>query len=320
MAVGAGNRDAHFRGRVRVSGGRRGDAAGGPIVLVLAGFERFVSRLSHGSVRRAVVRAFPDCELHTDVPERVDGRPCVVVGSTSPPAGIFERLTLVAHAVRRAGAERITALLPYLAYARQDRAARTESLGLEWAGELLRASGIGEVARVDVHSEKAAEVLRLELTSLSPADLLARALPEVWRLEATFVAPDDGAINRASAIARAVGVDRPVVWARKRRTATGVEHLGLVGDPGRIAVVVDDILDTGDTLMSCCRALRESGVREAGLIVTHGLSTGSRWRALLSEGVRQMWITDTVLSRQPTGPGTGRAGRAAACAGAGGKR
>ena len=78
MAVGVGNLDVHFRGRVRVSGGRRGDTAGGPIVMVLPRYERFVSRLSQGSLRRAVVRAFSDGELHTDVSEQVEGRPCDV--------------------------------------------------------------------------------------------------------------------------------------------------------------------------------------------------------------------------------------------------
>ena len=94
------------------------------------------------------------------------------------------------------------------------------------------------------------------------------------------------------------GVDRPVVWARKRRTPSGVEHLGLVGSPGARAVVVDDILDTGATLVSCCRQLRDAGVEQIGVIATHGLFTGERWRALLSEGVQQIWITDTVLSRR----------------------
>jgi ribose-phosphate pyrophosphokinase len=95
----------------------------------------------------------------------------------------------------------------------------------------------------------------------------------------------------------AAGVDCPIVYARKRRTSSGVEHLGLVGAPGRRAVVVDDILDTGETLISCCRALREAGTRRIGVVVTHGLFTGERWRALLADGVDEVWITDTVLSR-----------------------
>ena len=133
--------------------------------------------------------------------------------------------------------------------------------------------------------------------------------------DTTFVAPDEGAIDRASAVAHAVGVDRPVVWARKRRTPAGVEHLRLVGTPGRRAVVVDDILDTGDTLVSCCRQLREAGVRRIGVIATHGLFTGDRWRVLLAGGVPETWIT-TACSGAGARRGTGRGGRTAAGGGA----
>jgi len=264
----------------------------------MPGCERLVSELGIRSVTHAAVQRFPNGELHTVVPERVADRACVIVGSISPPPGNLERLTLVAHMLGRAGAGRLTALLPYLAYARQDRAAQTESLGLAWVGELLDASGVDEVVCVDVHSRQAADVFGLPLTSLSPAGLLASALPGAWLDEVTFVAPDEGAVERCSAVARAAGVDRPIVWARKRRTSTGVEHLGLVGSPGRRAVVVDDILDTGGTLVSCCRALRDAGVRQIGVIATHGLFTGERWRSLFSAGVQEVWTTDTVRSRR----------------------
>ncbi len=289
--------DPHAQPRRTADAGRRG-AALAPFVAVLAGCERFVSGPPRESHARVVVKRFPNGELHVEVPERVRQRPCVIVGSISPPAGNLARVTLVAHALRGAGAKRITAVLPYLAYARQDRAGRNESLGLAWVGELLRASGIGEVVCVDVHSEHAAEVLGLPLTSLSPAGLLANALTESWGPGTAFVAPDEGAIDRASAVAHAIGMDRPVVWARKRRTPAGVEHLGLVGTPGHRAVVVDDILDTGDTLVSCCGQLREAGVRRIGVIATHGLFTADRWRALLADGVQEIWITDSVLSRR----------------------
>ena len=265
--------------------------------MVLPGYKRFAPGAG-GRLERVAVARFPNGELHAEVSERVEGRRCILVGSISPPAGNLERLTLVAHALRRAGAARVTAVLPYLAYARQDRASRTESLGLAWAGELLRACGISEVVGVDVHCADAGELLGLPLTSLSPAELLAAELTGPWSEEVTFVAPDEGAIARCSAVANTAGLDRPIVWARKRRTPTGVEHLGLVGTPTSRAVVVDDILDTGDTLVSCCRQLRDAGVIQIGLIATHGLFTGERWRALLSEGVEQIWITDTVLSRR----------------------
>ena len=293
MAVRIGDPSAPPRPKQLALGDRPQRGATAPFVLVMRGCERFVPEPECASFERAAVERFPNGELHVKVPERVEGRCCVVVGSVSPPAGNLERLTLVAHALRRAGAERVTALLPYLAYARQHRAAPAESLGLAWVGELLRAGGVDEMVCVDVHSEQAADVLGLALISLSPADPLAGALPEAWRSEVTFVAPDEGAVERCAAVARAAGVERPVVWARKRRTTTGIEHLGLVGSPASRAVVVDDILDTGDTLVSCCRVLRDEGVQHIGVIATHGLFTGERWRALLSEGVEEIWITDT---------------------------
>lgn len=298
MAVRAGDLTASTRTRGRLRARQPTPPATAPVVLVAPGCERFVADRGRGPATRIVPRRFANGELHLSVPEHVAGRRCVIAGSISPPAGNLERLTLVAHALRRAGAAQIVALLPYLAYARQDRAGPTESLGLAWVGELLRATGITELVCVDVHSEEAGELLGLPLSSLSPAALLAGALPAGWRSEVTFVAPDAGAVDRCAAVARAAGVQQPIVWARKRRTPGGIEHLGLVGAPGRRAIVVDDILDTGDTLLSCCRALRTAGVREIGLMATHGLFTGDRWRALLADGVQGIWITDTVLSRR----------------------
>ena len=268
-----------------------------PVLVVMCGCERFVCGVESQSGARVAVERFANGELQVEVPEWVEGRRCVLVGSISPPAGNLERVTLVAHALRRAGAGSVAALLPYLAYARQDRPQPAASLGLEWAGQLLGASGVEEVVCVDVHSLHAGEVMGLRLESLSPAGLLAGALPDAWRSGVTFVAPDEGAVERCRAVACAAGVVAPVVWARKRRTGAGVEHLGLVGLPASRVIVVDDILDTGATLVSCCRALRDAGVRQIGVVATHGLFTGEHWRALFFEGVQDIWITDTVLSR-----------------------
>jgi len=267
-----------------------------PLTAVLRGYERFVRDIS-AEWAGVSVRRFPNREVYVEVPAQVEGRHCIVVGSVSPSGTGLEDVTLVAHTLRRAGATRITAVLPYLAYARQDRADRSSSLGLGWVGALLRASGVSDIVCVDVHSGIAGEVVGLPVRSLSPAGLLAGALPQSWRREATFVAPDEGAIERCGAVVRAAGSELGMVWARKRRTTTGVEHLALVGSPTEQAVVVDDILDTGATLFSCCSQLRRAGVRRIGVLATHGLFTGARWRSLFSEGIERIWITDTVLSR-----------------------
>jgi len=274
----------------------RGPAAAA-LVFIMRGCARFTAA-SEPRYARATLRRFTNGELHARLATPVEGRHCIAVGTISPPTSNVAWLTLLAHTLRRAGARRITALLPYLAYARQDRAPPTESLGLAWVGELLRASGIDDVTCVDVHSDAAHSVLGLPLTSLSPAALLAGALPAAWREQVTFVAPDEGAIDRCTAVAMIVDADRPIVWMRKRRTPTGVEHLGCVGTPTRRVVIVDDILDTGETLLSCCRELRALGVEEIGVVATHGLFTGERWRGLFLEGVTRLWITDSALSRR----------------------
>jgi ribose-phosphate pyrophosphokinase len=269
-----------------------------PLVFAQPGQSRLLARTGGVEVERVTVEHFRDGELHVEVPARAAGRHCVVVGSIAPPPGNLERVTLLAHALRRAGASRVSALLPYLAYARQDHAAPSQSLGLAWVGGLLRASGVDEVACVDVHSDAAVGVLGLPLVSLSPAAILAGALPPAWREDVTFVAPDEGAIDRCTAVARAAASPGPVAWLRKRRTGTAVEHTGIVGTPGRRAVVVDDILDTGGTMVSCCRELRRAGVEQIGVVATHGLFTGQDWRAMFGEGVQRLWITDTILSRR----------------------
>ncbi len=267
-----------------------------PLTVVLRGYERFV-RDVRAEWAGVGIRRFSNREVYVEVPAQAEGRHCIVVGSVSPHGTNVEDVTLVAHTLRRAGATRITALLPYLAYARQDRADPSSSLGLGWLGALLRASGVSDIVCVDVHSGIAGEVVGLPVRSLSPAGLLARALPQSWRQEVTFVAPDEGAIERCWAVARAAGSELSIVWARKRRTTTGVEHLALVGSPTEQAVVVDDILDTGATLFSCCSRLRGAGVRRIGVLATHGLFTGARWGSLSSEGIERIWISDTVLSR-----------------------
>lgn len=272
--------------------------AAAPIVFAMPGERRFARGLDPAVLGHVAFETFPNGEVHAGLATRVEGRPCIVIGSVSPPAVNMARLTLLAHTLRRGGATHIGAVIPYLAYARQDRAPRQESLGLAWVGELLAAGGVDEVVCVDVHSEQAGDVLGLPLTSLAPARLLADALDPEWREDVTFVAPDEGAIPRCAALAEAAGSSEPIVWMRKRRAGARLEHLATVGAPRRRAIVVDDILDTGGTLMSCVDRLGDAGVEAIALVVTHGLFTGARWRELLRNGVKAIWITDTVLVRQ----------------------
>jgi len=272
-------------------------APGRPAVVVAPrGFGRFV----RGRVQRAACRVvrFPNGELVAHVDARVEGAACVVIGSIAPPEARLAAVTLLAHTLRRAGAARVTALLPYLAYARQDVAASGQSLGLQWVGDLLRGAGVDDIATVDVHSPSAADLLAMPVRSLSPAWLLADALPAEWRREATFVAPDEGAVDRCAAVAAAAGRPHDTAHLVKRREATGVAHLALHGSVASLVLIVDDILDTGATLSSCATMLRAKGARRIAVAVTHGLFTDPAADLLRRAGVEAVWVTDSVLSRR----------------------
>ena len=276
-----------------------------PLVFALAPYRRLVASISRIDRGNAVLDRFPNRELHARIAAPVRGRDCIVVGSISPPEARLAELALLAHTLRRSDARSITAVLPYLAYARQDRADVGESLGLAWVGALLAAAGIDAVVTVDVHSRAAPALLGMPVTSLPGMHVLAAAMPPEWTSsDVTFVAPDEGARERCQALADAVASPRPIAVMSKRRSATGVVHTELTGTVGRRVLLVDDILDTGATLISCCRWLAREGVEDVAVVVTHGVLTGDAWRALPVVGVRRLWMTDTVTS----------AGRRAACA------
>jgi ribose-phosphate pyrophosphokinase len=248
-----------------------------------------------GEPGRLAVQRFANRELSLAVETEVGGRRCVVLGSIAPPDEQMLALAMAADTLKRQGAARVIALLPYMAYARQDRAEPGKGLGIAWAGEVLRASGVDELVTIDIHSRRAAELLQMPVTSLSPAELFAAEMERLDLLDATIVAPDEGAIGRSRAVAEAAGIDRPIVHLRKERTAAGVVHRELLGEVGRRAVVVDDILDTGATLVSCCEELARRGTEETVAMITHGLFTGDRWKELLSQGA-DLCVTDSVPS------------------------
>jgi ribose-phosphate pyrophosphokinase len=257
----------------------------------LAGTLEELARPRHG---RCTIGRFANGELHAAIDTAVTGHDCIVLGSVAPPDESLLSTLLLGHTVKKEGARTVLALLPYLGYARHDRVEAGKSLATAWVGELLRASGIDRVASVDVHSRAAHELFPIPLASLSPARLLAAEITAGRAADVTIVAPDEGARERCEAVRCAAGIDRPVVHLAKRRTPEGVVHERLEGDVSRHAVVVDDILDTGGTLVSACEMLRQARVERITVMVSHGLFTGTRWEALWSVGVERIYCLDTV--------------------------
>lgn len=241
---------------------------------------------------------FPNQELHARIQTNVTGEECMILGTIAPPDEQLLSLPLLSHTLHKEGAHSIVALLPYLAYARDDKQKVGQSRATAWVGSLLQASGIDEVITVDIHSITAQRLFPMPVVSLSPADLFAQEMKKLSLLHATIVAPDEGARDRCQAVARAAEMTEDVVVLEKQRTREGVVHVGISGTVGQQAVIVDDILDTGGTLVSCCECLQQRDVRDITIFVTHGLFTGVLWQKLWSLGVTSMYCTDTVPQAQ----------------------
>ncbi len=243
---------------------------------------------------RFAVRRFANQELHAELETDPAEHDCIVLGAVAPPDEHMLATLLLGHTLKKEGARTVTALLPYLGYARHDKAERGKSRATAWLGALLRASGVDEVVSVDVHSSLVHQLFPLPLRSLSPAELFARALSKQPLAEPTIVAPDAGARERCEAVRHAGGIGRPVAHFTKERTLEGIKHAVLYGAVSRGAILVDDILDTGGTLVSACEGLRRAGAEEMVVMVTHGLFTGRAWERLWSLGVSRIYCTDTT--------------------------
>lgn len=268
-------------------------SASPPVLLPLPGFEPVAAASGLEIVAPAVERFACD-ELAIQLPQGVTHRDCVLVGTAAPPEERLVSLLLTADTLVRHGARSVHVLMPFLAYARQDQLEPGRSLAAAWLGRLLAACAVEDVVAIDVHSQAARELAGLPVRSLSPASLFARELDGSTDADTVVVAPDQGAVDRSRALADELGSERPIAWLEKERSRRGVTHRRLVGDLAERALVVDDILDTGGTLVSCCRELQARGVRETTVAVTHGLFTGRGWQELADLGVRAIHVTDSV--------------------------
>jgi len=259
-------------------------------------YKRFTDPLGESSdveLGRSEIERFSNHELHVRVATKVDGMDCLIVGSLAPPDKQLMSLCMLADALKHAGARAVFAFLPYLGYGRQDKFQPGESRGIQLLGSWIAASGIDKTVTVDTHSELEKEFFSPPLISLSPADIFAGEIRQLGWEKFTVVAPDEGAMCRAKDLSDALSQNMPPAHFVKKR-ANEVVHLELIGEVGSRAVIVDDILDTGKTLVSACKELRSRGVEEIAVAVTHGLFTDHDWKRIFEHGVTSCMVGDST--------------------------
>ena len=238
---------------------------------------------------------FPNGEFTVSLDTPGEAHDVFLLATINPPA---ERLLLtltLADTIRRRGARTITLIAPYLAYSRHDKGAPSVEHLFFLLGRLMNAAGIDTMLTIDIHHSVSTTEFGIPFTSLSPAALFARALNDSPFRGATLVAPDDGARPRADDLARNIGGNPPIVYGHKTRTIEGVQT-ELERCAAERVILVDDILDTGRTLIEAARWLRKNGAPRIAVCVSHGLFTGDTWQELWNLGVERIYTTDSVGS------------------------
>ena len=246
--------------------------------------------------KRALTR-FPDSELHIEVQESVRGRDVYLIQPTGPPVHehLFD-LFMLADACRRAGATRMTAVIPYFGYARQDRRATgRDPVGARLVADLLRTSEIERVVAVDLHSAALEGFFPFPLEHLSAIPILAQAAASAVPAESVIVAPDLGAVKLAERYARTLHM--PIAVVNKTRVSgEEVEAKGIVGDVrGRPILIVDDMITTGGTIAAAINMVKAAGAAsEVTVAASHGLFVGPAQERLRILGVKRFIVADSV--------------------------
>lgn len=239
------------------------------------------------------IARFPNQELYIKLPTNVAHQDCLIIGSITPPDEQLISFLFLAHTLKKELAAKITALIPYLAYARQDKIKKGESLATSTIGEIFRASHIDEVVTIDVHSKKVEDLFPLPIYNLSPAKLFSQEIRKLKLRNPTFVSPDEGAIERTQQVVDELVLKAEITYMKKEKSPGGISSV-LYGHVGSDAIVIDDILDTGQTLLACCEILKCAGAKNIYIFITHGLFTGKKWQELFNLNVQKIYCTDSV--------------------------
>ena len=250
----------------------------------------------------ASVRRFADEEVFVEIHENVRGEDVFVVQSTSFPCNdnLMELLICI-DALRRASAKRITAVVPYFGYARQDRKPGPRTpISAKLVANLITTAGADRVLAVDLHAGQIQGFFDIPTDNLYGAPVMAADIQaQLGGQELMVVSPDVGGVVRARALAKRLD-NAPLAIVDKRRERAGEsEVMNIIGDvKGRSCVMIDDIIDSGGTLCNAAAALMEAGAKDVSAYITHGVLSGTAVERVTASALKELVITDTILATE----------------------
>ena len=253
------------------------------------------------SLTEADVRRFADMEVFVEIHENVRGEDVFVVQSTSYPANdnIMELLVCL-DALRRGSARRITAVLPYYGYARQDRKSGPRTpISAKLLANLITSAGADRVLTIDLHAAQIQGFFDIPADNLYSAPVFKSDISARYKSEdLVVVSPDVGGVIRARAIASRIEADLAII--DKRRPRAGIsEVMNIIGDvAGRHCIMVDDIVDSGGTLCNAAQALMNAGAVSVDAYVTHGVLSGGAVSRVASSPLNSLVTTDSIQSTE----------------------
>src|SRR5882757_2238116 len=249
------------------------------------------------------VKRFADNEIFVEIHENVRGEDVFIIQSTSFPANDnLMELLIIADALHRSSARRITAVIPYFGYARQDRksASRTP-ISAKLVANLITTAGINRVITLDLHAAQIQGFFDIPTDNLYAAPVITRDLQKNHTTgNLMIVSPDVGGVARARAIAQRIGADLAIV--DKRRPRAGVsEVMNIIGDvAGHDCVFIDDIVDSGGTLVNAADALLKAGATSVSAYISHGVLSGGAAERIADSKLKELVITDSIVETDAT--------------------
>src|SRR6185312_8272953 len=248
---------------------------------------------------KAVVRRFADMEIFVEIEENVRGRDVFVVQSTSFPANDhLMELLIIIDALKRASARRITATIPYFGYARQDRKPGPRTpISAKLVANLITHAGADRVLTLDLHAGQIQGFFDIPTDNLYASPVMVRDIKERKLKNVTVVSPDVGGVVRARGLAKRIDAPLAIIDKRRERPNES-EVMNVIGEVGgQTCILIDDIIDSGGTLVNAAEALLEKGAKDVYAYITHGVLSGGAVSRITSSKMKELVITDSI---QPT--------------------